>query len=99
MGFLLGFLDFEADGDGIVRCGIGRGGKDGRSITFFTGSNHERSLAGELARVLRESGVDVTPLSSKFPMSIKKKTHGVYGAFFKEDVDMSTAPKRIVFED
>ena len=80
-------------------CGIGRGGKDGQSITFFTGSNHERSLAGELARVLRESGVDVTALSSKFPMSIKKKTHGVYGAFYREDVDMSAVPKRKVFED
>lgn len=79
--------------------GIGRGGKVGRSITFFTGSNHERSLAGELARVLRESGVDVTPLSSKFSMSVKKKTHGVYGAFFREDVDMSAVPKRTVFDD
>jgi ATP-dependent RNA helicase DBP3 len=78
---------------------VGRGGNDGRSITFFTGNKHERSLAGELARVLRDSGVDVTPLSSKFPMTVKKKTHGVYGAFFREDVDMSTAPKRIVFDD
>ncbi|KAI0297542.1 P-loop containing nucleoside triphosphate hydrolase protein [Multifurca ochricompacta] len=78
---------------------IGRGGKSGRSITFFTGSNHERGLAGELARVLRDSGVDVTPLSSKFSMSIKKKTHGVYGVFFREDVDMTAVPKKIVFED
>ncbi|KAI9451536.1 DEAD-domain-containing protein [Russula earlei] len=86
--------------DYIHRIGrTGRGGKDGRSVTFFTGSKHERSLAGELARVLRESGVDTTPLSSKFPMAIKKKTHGVYGAFFREDVDMSAAPKRIVFEE
>ena len=78
---------------------IGRGGKYGRSITFFTGNNHERGLAGELARVLRESGVDVTPLSSQFPMTVKKKTHGVYGAFYREDVEMSTAPKRTVFDD
>ncbi|KAI0288873.1 P-loop containing nucleoside triphosphate hydrolase protein [Russula brevipes] len=71
--------------DYVHRIGrTGRGGKDGRSITFFTGNKHERSLAGELARVLRESGVDVTPLSNKFPMTIKKKTHGVYGAFFRE---------------
>jgi ATP-dependent RNA helicase DBP3 len=49
--------------------------------------------------VLRESGVDVTPLSSKFPMSIKKKVHGVYGAFFREDVDMAAVPKRIVFNE
>ncbi|KAH9067006.1 DEAD-domain-containing protein [Lactarius deliciosus] len=86
--------------DYIHRIGrTGRGGKDGRSITFFTGSNHERGLAGELARVLREGGVDVAPLSDKFPMAIKKKTHGVYGAFFREDVDMSAVPKKIVFED
>lgn len=78
---------------------VGRGGKDGRSITFFTGSNHERSLAGELARVLREGGVDVAPLSNKFPMTIKKKTHAVYGAFYREGVDMSAVPKRTVFED
>lgn len=43
--------------------------------------------------------MDVTPLSSKFPMTVKKKTHGVYGAFFREDVDTSAAPKRIVFDD
>lgn len=83
----------------LTELRVGRGGKDGRSITFFTGNNHERSLAGELARVLRESGVDVTPLSSKFPMSIKKKVHGVYGAFFREDVDMAAVPKRIVFNE
>jgi ATP-dependent RNA helicase DBP3 len=79
--------------------GVGRGGKAGRSITFFTGGNHERSLAGELARVMRESGVDVRALSSKFPMTIKKKVHGIYGAFFREDVDMTAVPKRIVFND
>jgi ATP-dependent RNA helicase DBP3 len=49
--------------------------------------------------VLRESGVDVKPLSEKFPMSIKKKVHGVYGAFYRDDVEMTTVPKRIVFED
>jgi ATP-dependent RNA helicase DBP3 len=89
----------RVDADGIVCDGVGRGGKAGRSITFFTGSNHERSLAGELARVLRESGVDVMALSERFPMSIKKKVHGVYGSFFREDVDMTAVPKRIVFND
>jgi ATP-dependent RNA helicase DBP3 len=37
---------------------IGRGGKSGKSFTFFTGENHERALAGELARILREGGFD-----------------------------------------
>lgn len=89
----------DSSSSGLTVEKIGRGGKDGHSITFFTGNNHERSLAGELARVLRESGVDVTPLSSKFPMTVKKKTHGVYGAFFRDDIDSSAAPKRIVFDD
>jgi ATP-dependent RNA helicase DBP3 len=29
----------------------------------------------------------------------KKKTHAVYGAFFREDVDTRAVPKRIVFDD
>ena len=32
----------------------GRGGRTGKSITFFTGENHERGLAGELAKVSAE---------------------------------------------
>jgi ATP-dependent RNA helicase DBP3 len=74
----------------------GRGRKSGQSITFFTGENHERSLAGELARVVRESGFDIEPLK-KFPMTIRKKTHSVYGAFYRDDVDMPNAPTKIVF--
>ena len=76
---------------------IGRGGKNGKSITFFTGDKHERALAGELARVLRDSGFDCEGLQ-KFPMAIKKKTHSVYGAFFRDDVDMTVVPKKIVFD-
>lgn len=75
----------------------GRGGKSGKSITFFTGENHERALAGELARVLRESGFESEDLKAKFPMTIKKKTHAVYGAFFKEDVGEPKKATRIVF--
>lgn len=80
------------------RCLSGRGGKSGKSITFFTGDKHERALAGELARVLRDGGFDSEPLQ-KFPMTIRKKTHSVYGAFFRDDVDMSAVPKKITFED
>ena len=75
---------------------LGRGRKSGKSITFFTGENHERSLAGELARVVRESGFDIEPLK-KFPMTIKKKTHSVYGAFYRADVEMPSASTKIVF--
>ncbi|EGO19475.1 hypothetical protein SERLADRAFT_352582 [Serpula lacrymans var. lacrymans S7.9] len=83
--------------DYIHRIGrTGRGGRTGRSITFFTGDNHERALAGELARVLRESGFDNAADGLKsFPMTIKKKTHGAYGAFFRDDI--TAAPSKIVF--
>ncbi|EIM91893.1 DEAD-domain-containing protein [Stereum hirsutum FP-91666 SS1] len=85
--------------DYIHRIGrTGRGGKSGKSITFFTGDKHERALAGELARVLRDGGFDSEPLQ-KFPMTIRKKTHSVYGAFFRDDVDMSAVPKKITFDD
>ncbi|PFH50731.1 hypothetical protein AMATHDRAFT_144429 [Amanita thiersii Skay4041] len=83
--------------DYIHRIGrTGRGGKSGRSITFFTGDNHERSLAGEFARVLREGGFDYSELQ-KFPMSIKKKEHSVYGAFYRDDIALPAGPRRIVF--
>jgi ATP-dependent RNA helicase DBP3 len=72
--------------DYIHRIGrTGRGGKSGKSITFFTGENHERALAGELARVLSDSGFDSPELRERFPMTIKKKTHSVYGAFFRDE--------------
>ncbi|KXN84798.1 ATP-dependent RNA helicase DBP3 [Leucoagaricus sp. SymC.cos] len=83
--------------DYIHRIGrTGRGGKNGKSITFFTGDNHERSLAGEFAKVLREGGFDYEALK-KFPMTIKKKEHSVYGAFYRDDIPASAGPKKIVF--
>lgn len=75
----------------------GRGGKSGKSVTFFTGDNHERSLAGELARVLRDGGFNADALHEKFPMTIKKKTHSVYGAFFRDDIPIDAKPTRIKF--
>ena len=78
-----------------VGC-AGRGGKSGKSITFFTGDGHERALAGELARVLRESGFEAEGLK-KFPMTIKKKTHSSYGAFFRDDIPAPKGPTKITF--
>jgi len=77
----------------------GRGGRTGKSITFFTGESHERALAGELARVCRESGFDsaAESLGKKFPMTIKKKTHSAYGAFFRDDIPTPTGPTKIKF--
>ena len=74
----------------------GRGGKTGKSITFFTGDAHERALAGELARVLRESGFECEGLK-KFPMTIKKKEHSVYGAFFRDDIPSDAKPQKLKF--
>ncbi|PCH33058.1 DEAD-domain-containing protein [Wolfiporia cocos MD-104 SS10] len=84
--------------DYIHRIGrTGRGGKSGKSITFFTGDKHERALAGELARVLRESGFEAEGLK-KFPMTIKKKTHSAYGAFFRDDIPTPSGPTKITFD-
>ncbi|KDQ54975.1 hypothetical protein JAAARDRAFT_134554 [Jaapia argillacea MUCL 33604] len=83
--------------DYIHRIGrTGRGGRSGKSVTFFTGDNHERALAGELARVLHESGFEAEGLK-KFPMTIKKKTHSAYGAFFRDDIPAPAAPTKIKF--
>jgi ATP-dependent RNA helicase DBP3 len=80
----------------FVTSRTGRGGKSGKSITFFTGDNHERALAGEFARVLREGGFDYEGLK-KFPMTIKKREHGAYGAFFRDDIPVPKGPTKIVF--
>ncbi|PPQ90472.1 hypothetical protein CVT25_014990 [Psilocybe cyanescens] len=82
--------------DYIHRIGrTGRGGKTGKSITFFTGEGHERALAGEFARVLREGGFDNSQLQTKFPMTIKKKEHSAYGAFFRDDIPVPKGPTKI----
>jgi ATP-dependent RNA helicase DBP3 len=80
----------------IFNIRVGRGGKSGKSITFFTGNQHERALAGEFARVLREGGFDYEGLK-KFPMTIKKKEHSAYGAFFRDDIPVPKGPTKIVF--
>ena len=76
---------------------LGRGGKSGKSITFFTGENQERGLAGELSRVLNDSGFSCPDLK-KFPMTIKKKTHSAYGAFFRDDIPTPSGPTKITFD-
>ncbi|KAF8523109.1 DEAD-domain-containing protein [Hysterangium stoloniferum] len=79
--------------DYVHRIGrTGRGGRTGKSITFFTGEKHEYGLAGELAKVLRESGFSCDGLK-KFPMTIKKKEHSAYGAFFKDTSGAGVAKK------
>ena len=83
--------------DYVHRIGrTGRGGRNGKSITYFTGENHERALAGELARVVRESGFSAEALQ-RFPMTIKKREHSVYGAFYRDDIPVPKGPTKIVF--
>jgi len=85
--------------DYVHRIGrTGRGGRSGKSITLFTGESHEKALAGELMKVVREAGYEdqAKGLRERFSMTIKKKQHAAYGDHFRE-VDMSLAPKKIVF--
>ncbi|KZT61861.1 DEAD-domain-containing protein [Calocera cornea HHB12733] len=85
--------------DYIHRIGrTGRGGLSGKSVTFFTGEAHERALAGELMRVLRDAGGTVPPEMARFPNTIKKKEHAVYGAFYRDDIPMDAKPKKITFD-
>jgi ATP-dependent RNA helicase DBP3 len=46
--------------------------------------------------VLREGGYDNAALK-KFPMTIKKREHGAYGAFYREDIAVPKGPTKIVF--
>ncbi|OCF43497.1 ATP-dependent RNA helicase DBP3 [Kwoniella heveanensis CBS 569] len=84
--------------DFVHRCGrTGRAGKTGKAVTFFTGEAHEKSLAGEFMRVLRDAGAEIPQEMDRFPTTIKKKEHGSYGAFYK---DTTNAPKatKITFD-
>jgi ATP-dependent RNA helicase DBP3 len=46
-------------------------------------------------KVVRESGYEAEGLR-KFPMTLKKREHGAYGAHFKE-IDTTVKGKKIVF--
>ncbi|PWN47930.1 putative DBP3-putative RNA helicase required for pre-rRNA processing [Violaceomyces palustris] len=81
--------------DYVHRIGrTGRGGKTGKSLTFFT--EEDKSHAGELIRVLKDAGQKVPEPLTRFPTTIKKKTHSSYGDHFKELVPGKA--KKIVFD-
>ncbi|KAF9017587.1 P-loop containing nucleoside triphosphate hydrolase protein [Hymenopellis radicata] len=86
--------------DYVHRIGrTGRGGRSGKAITFFTGTGpYEKGLAGEYAKLLTDGGFESesAKLQAKFPMTIKKKEHSAYGAFFRDDI-APTHRKKIVF--
>ncbi len=70
--------------DYVHRIGrTGRGGKSGESITFFT--KNDKHLSGELVNVMREAGSVIPEDLMKFGTGVKKKAHGMYGAFYKAD--------------
>ncbi|ORX56338.1 DEAD-domain-containing protein [Hesseltinella vesiculosa] len=73
----------------------GRGGKKGTAYTFFTAE--DKSHSGELINVLKQANQQVPPELMKFGTTVKKKTHGAYGAFFKETADAPKATK-IIFD-
>lgn len=82
-------------------------------MTFFTGEAHEKSLAGEFMRVLRDVGAEIPAEMDRFPTTIKKKgestcsgadakqsslsEHGSYGAFYKDTAN-APAPTKITFD-
>ncbi|KAJ9110833.1 hypothetical protein QFC19_001342 [Naganishia cerealis] len=84
--------------DYVHRIGrTGRAGLSGKAITFYTGEAHEKSLAGEFKRVLRDAGAEIPEALAQMSGTIKKKEHGSYGAFYKDTSD-APAPKKIKFD-
>jgi ATP-dependent RNA helicase DBP3 len=86
--------------DYVHRIGrTGRGGKSGESITFFT--KNDKHLSGELINVMREANANVPEDLMKFGTGVKKKTHGMYGAFYKPQDNEQPMKKavKITFDD
>jgi ATP-dependent RNA helicase DBP3 len=82
--------------DYVHRIGrTGRGGKTGKSLTFFT--EMDKAHAGELIRVLKDADQQVPAELNQFPTTIKKKTHSSYGDHFKELIPGKA--KKITFDD
>ncbi|CAD6887810.1 unnamed protein product [Tilletia controversa] len=81
--------------DYVHRIGrTGRGGKTGKSITFFT--EEDKAHAGELMRVLRDADQPVPESMNRFPSTIKKKTHSAFGDHYRELVPGKA--KKITFD-
>ncbi|KAM9933431.1 hypothetical protein OXX80_006947 [Metschnikowia pulcherrima] len=83
--------------DYVHRIGrTGRAGKTGIAHTLFT--EHEKHLSGALMNILRGANQPVPDELLKFGGHTKKKTHSVYGAFYKDDMSGKSA-KKIKFDD
>ncbi|KAH7121734.1 P-loop containing nucleoside triphosphate hydrolase protein [Dactylonectria estremocensis] len=82
--------------DYVHRIGrTGRAGKTGQAITFFT--VQDKAHSGSLINILRGANQEVPDDLLKFGSTVKKKTHDMYGAFFK-DVDPNAKSTKITFD-
>jgi ATP-dependent RNA helicase DBP3 len=80
--------------DYVHRIGrTGRAGKTGCSHTFFT--FNDKARAGELVKVLKEAGQEVSDSLSSFDLTIKKKEHSMYGSHFKDNDRMPDITKKV----
>lgn len=69
--------------DYVHRIGrTGRAGKEGLAITLFT--VHDKGQSGALVNVLRAAGQEIPKELLDFGGTVKKKEHGLYGAFAKD---------------
>lgn len=76
--------------DYIHRIGrTGRGGKSGKALTFFT--DEDKAHAGELIRVLKDAEQPVPEPLTRFPTTIKRKTHSSYGGALMTDRSLQRA--------
>ncbi|TQV92281.1 hypothetical protein V2A60_006971 [Cordyceps javanica] len=82
--------------DYVHRIGrTGRAGKTGDAITFFT--VQDKAHSGSLVNILKGANQPVPDELLKFGTTVKKKTHDMYGSFFK-DVDMNQKATKITFD-
>ncbi|KAM4065878.1 DEAD/DEAH box helicase [Hirsutella rhossiliensis] len=82
--------------DYVHRIGrTGRAGNTGEAITLFT--VQDKTHSGSLVNILRGASQPVPEDLLKFGTTVKKKTHDMYGSFFK-DVDMSQKATKITFD-
>lgn len=65
------------------------------AYTFFT--RNDKHLSGELINVLNEVNVPVPPELLKFGTGVKRKTHDMYGAHFKQDDRPMKAAVKVKF--
>ncbi|KYK57344.1 ATP-dependent RNA helicase dbp3 [Drechmeria coniospora] len=82
--------------DYVHRIGrTGRAGKTGEAITMFTVV--DKAHSGSLINILKGAQQPVPDELLKFGTTVKKKTHDMYGSFFK-DVDMTQKATKITFD-